>query len=83
MVAREEPLVERLEREPGRKEARYVQRLVEGTMSPSAPRATDHENIDVADDVSGTSLAMLEQEVAELRAEVAALRDEVRRLAGG
>lgn len=68
LADRTEPLVVRLERQPGRKEARYADALVERTHVPEPPR-----------DEGGTaeqvpSRAELAREVAALRAEVAELR---------
>lgn len=65
LADRLDPLVVRLGRPPGRKEARYADALVPHEVVPAATR--DDE----------TSLAELAREVAALRAEVAALRAEV------
>ena len=84
LAARDEPLVARLPREPGRKEMRYAQLLAGDTGAVAAP--PDHEAelaprpaATAAANVSGG--ASLAAQVAVLRAEVAALRrdlDEVR-----
>ncbi len=70
LAGREEPLVARLARTPGRKEARYAQRLAEGGAPEEPAPAAD-------------GLAELRDEVAALRAEVAALRAEVAALQRG
>jgi uncharacterized protein YceH (UPF0502 family) len=74
LAARVEPLVVRLDRQPGQKEARYAETLVEH----AAPPAPGPAPAEVDDD----RLAALEREVAALRTEVAALRAEVDRLSG-
>jgi len=68
LASRDEPLVARLERQPGQKEARYRTTLVlgaePGPMAPaSAPRTQ-----------GGDEIAALREEVAALREEVAELR---------
>jgi uncharacterized protein YceH (UPF0502 family) len=75
LAARQEPLAVRLERQPGRKEARWAQRLAAGPGSPaeaepSAPEAS----------VERWTVEELAQDLAELRAEVAELREQVARL---
>lgn len=67
LAARVEPLVVRLDRAPGQKEARYLDALVERDAPPPPAAATTPAEDD--------RLAALEREVAALRAEVAALRD--------
>jgi hypothetical protein len=68
LADRAEPLVARLERQPGRKEARYVDALVPREVAPEPfPRRSEPAGGD---------------DVAELRAEVAALRAEVAELRG-
>jgi uncharacterized protein YceH (UPF0502 family) len=69
LVNRDEPLAARLERQPGRKEARYTQLLVEDSAR-DAPLATGARPT--------LSLTDLAAEVAALRAEVAELRAVVR-----
>ena len=72
LAARVEPLVVRLERQPGQKEARYVDALVPRTdPGPQSAASSGPEP-------AGTTLAELAREVAALREEVAALRAEVR-----
>jgi uncharacterized protein YceH (UPF0502 family) len=83
MAERPEPLVEHLPRQPGQKEARYADLLVETGAAPPAPIA--HEGMatppapapvaPIRQDVA-TEVAALRAEVAALRAEVAALRSD-------
>lgn len=73
LAARVEPLVVRLERQPGQKEVRYVDALVPRDEPVTPPPA---------EEPSGTTLADLAREVAALRDEVAALRAEVRQERG-
>ena len=81
MAERDEPLVERLAREPGRKESRYVQRIA-GGPGPGDRHAELGISLDAT--VCGPlSLSQLADEVAALRGDVALLRDEVRRLSQG
>lgn len=70
LASRPEPLVVRLERQPGRKEARYADALVPREVAV-APPLVDAPESDLAREV-----AALRAEVAELRAAVAALRDD-------
>jgi uncharacterized protein YceH (UPF0502 family) len=66
LAARVEPLVVRLDRSPGQKEARYADALVdrEGASAPAPHHDDDDED----------RVAALAREVAELRTEVAGLR---------
>jgi uncharacterized protein YceH (UPF0502 family) len=85
MGDRPEPLVERLPRQPGQKEARFADTVVETgsrpaappTAPPTAPPAAPAP--EVGGGIGGGELAA---EVARLRAEVAALRAEVASLRG-
>ena len=81
---RDEPLAVRLERQPGRKEARYAQVLVEGGPAPAeaAPRPGPAADgpvsrpsplLEQVDDLRG-EVALLRQEVEELREQVRELR---------
>ena len=72
---REEPLVTRLPRQPGRKEHRYAQLLGGDPSVEDGPEAVaaGHEPPPVA----GDRLARLETEVAELREELNLLRSEL------
>ena len=72
LADRPEPLVVRLERQPGRKEARYVDTLVPRDAAPAAPYVAPRAEVPPAEPDAPT--------VAELAAEVAALREEVARL---
>jgi uncharacterized protein YceH (UPF0502 family) len=67
MAARDEPLVTRLERQPGQKEARYVDALVPRDLSalPADP-APGEPRVTIAD--LAREVAALREEVAELRA---------------
>lgn len=67
LADRSEPLVERLERRPGRKESRYVDALVPRDVPPPQVPGSEH----VADPATVAELAA---EVAALRAELAELR---------
>ena len=84
MAEREEPLVARLERQPGRKEVRYSQLLVEPGAVPlpeQAPAAVPAAVRAVASArAAGPDLQDLARQVEELRAEVAQLRAEVAEL---
>ena len=94
LAGRDEPLVARLDRQPGRKEHRYAQLLV---PDPERPAGTGRA---VADDMrhepapavgsaasdpqpddTVAQVAQLRAEVAALRAEVTALREEIGRTA--
>ncbi len=79
LAERDEPLVARLERQPGRKEARYGQLLVEaeqGHGSPLSEGAPARERLTLAD--LAREVELLRVEVAELHTQVAALRDGTR-----
>ena len=65
LAGRPTPLVERLARQPGQKEARYADLLVSTTRTRTATPAQAP---------AGTDLALLAQDVAALREEVAELR---------
>lgn len=73
LADRDEPLIARLERQPGRKEARYRQLLVEGVAARAALLAE-------APPSAGLTLTGLAQVVELLRAEVAGLRARVEAL---
>jgi uncharacterized protein YceH (UPF0502 family) len=78
LADRDEPLIARLERQPGRKEARYRQLLVPelGSTVTAAPVAAPSETAPP----SGLTLTDLAQTVEQLCAEVAALRARVEEL---
>lgn len=68
------PLVARLPRAPGSKEARYAQ-LLSGSIEPAA---TLSDAIDAPSPSKNERIAELEREVATLKAEVAALSEQFR-----
>ena len=71
LAARDEPLVERLARAPGQKEARWAQLLTEGPdASASSP---EHHEPAVSSGSLADEVAALRRQVAELAARVAAL----------
>ena len=69
-----EPLVVKLPRQPGQKEARYVHLLAGDVSADYAVEEASSENRSAANRVSGGRLGVLETEVETLRAEVAELR---------
>lgn len=71
LTNRDDPLVARLERQPGRKEARYGQLLVDGEQVHPTPFSDQQAPPD------NVTLAGLAREVELLRGEVAALRTQV------
>ena len=81
LAARDEPLVARLERQPGQKEARYAQ-LLAGPVDDAAPaedrpdRAERAESWVTASPSRPDRVAALEQRVESLEAELAILRAE-------
>ena len=70
LTHREDPLVARLERAPGRKEARYCQLLVDGEQVQ--PEAAPPDQLTLA--ALARQVELLAAEVAELRVQVDALR---------
>jgi uncharacterized protein YceH (UPF0502 family) len=83
LAGSDEPLVARLDRQPGRKEVRYAQRVV--AAEPVAPAAGTGSGAPTAGAAPRPSdgAQSLAAEVAALRAEVAALRAEVSALTRG
>jgi uncharacterized protein (DUF952 family) len=81
LTDRDEPLVALLERQPGRKEARYGQLLAESSQAPAAPWEVGPDPAAPLSDhgaqPAGLTLAGLDREVELLRAEVAELRSQV------
>jgi uncharacterized protein len=74
LAGRQDPLVERLDRQPGQKEERWRQLLADHVSAPAPERASPDE------------LEMLRTELSDLRSEVAGLRtevDELRQALGG
>lgn len=90
LASRDEPLVARLERQPGHKEIRFVELLVQRDpfavvlpARPAQPTATPNGRPTPISDVAqpaGQDLGALRDEVAQLRIEVAELRAELARL---
>ena len=78
LADRPEPLVTRLERQPGRKEARYADALVPRDVPPPQVPAAGGR-----DDASPSEVETLRAEVEALREEVAELRAAVSELARG
>ena len=87
LAQRPEPLAERLERQPGQKEARYADLLVatgprvasESAVAAATPQSDAAEAGPAAQTVGLTEqLAALRAEVAELRAQVIALQNDHR-----
>lgn len=77
LMAGDQPLVRRLPRQPGQKEARYAHLLGTGPAVASAPR------VEPEPAPRESRLGVLEQQVRELQDEVAALRDELAGLRRG
>ena len=74
LAHRDDPLVQRLEREPGRKEHRYSQLLGGGAADVDTPAAAEHAAGSV---VPTTPRAAAPADLDELRRELAALRAEI------
>ena len=70
LTQREDPLVARLERQPGRKEARYCQLLVDGEQVQPEPAPPDQLTLGAL----ARQVELLAAEVAELRLQVESLR---------
>jgi len=82
LARRDEPLVERLEREPGRKEARWAHRLGDGALgaAPGASLAVESSPGEAGGAVPPEALVIgLEARVAALEAAVVELRDRLDR----
>lgn len=69
-----EPLVVKLPRQPGQKEARYVHLLAGDVSADYAVEETSSENRSANSRASGGRLGVLETEVEALKAEIAELR---------
>jgi uncharacterized protein YceH (UPF0502 family) len=84
LSARREPLAARLERQPGRKEARWAQRLAIEASGTSPSVVTELARLSPepvsAAPVERWTVEELAQDLTELRAEVAELREQVTRL---
>ncbi|MEO8040972.1 MAG: YceH family protein [Acidobacteriota bacterium] len=70
---RDEPLVVKLERQPGQKEARYAH-LLSGEVDRQAAASSVHESRAVSTGVRNDRIESLEAEVERLRSEFASLR---------
>lgn len=77
LTDRDDPLVARLERQPGRKEARYGQLLVK--VEEDHPKSVSEEGVQQQNPLTLVGLA---REVELLRGEVAVLRAQIDRLGG-
>lgn len=73
LMKREQPMVARLARLPGRKEPRYAQ-LFTGEPAPCTENDTPPEAARLRVQAESTRITILEEELALLRAEVAELR---------
>ena len=82
LADRDDPLVRLLARQPGQKEARYIQLMVETGAPPVETQAAQVETQapQVEPSPAGPSVAALSDQIALLRAEVAELRSLVDRL---
>jgi uncharacterized protein len=77
LADRDDPLVARLERAPGRKEGRYRQLLVAAEQAPASPpldQRTSPEGLTLVG--LAREVEVLRNEVAELRAQIDALRED-------
>ncbi|HEV2891419.1 MAG TPA: DUF480 domain-containing protein [Frankiaceae bacterium] len=82
LADRTEPLVRRLERRPGRKEARYADALVPRDLAATPATTGAFADALPASAPGPDEVAELRAEVAALRAELAELRDALRDLTG-
>lgn len=80
LTDRDDPLAARLERQPGRKEARYGQLLADVEQAAQAEQATGSSLPDQSATPNRLTLLDLAKEVELLRGEVAELRTQVDRL---
>jgi uncharacterized protein YceH (UPF0502 family) len=74
LIVREQPLITRLARQPGRKEARYAQMFCGEPEIAAEENAPPPETARLRVMADNERIAKLEEEVAGLRAEVAGLR---------
>jgi uncharacterized protein YceH (UPF0502 family) len=72
---RDEPLIVRLERQPGQKEARYAHLLSGPVAAESAFHSSSNVVTSAQKEAANERLEKLEQEVGSLREEVSALRE--------
>jgi uncharacterized protein len=77
LTDREDPLVARLERQPGRKESRYGQLLVDAGEAQGSPLSDHRPHSDRGAEPESLTLVALAREVELLRGEVARLRMQV------
>jgi uncharacterized protein len=77
LTQRDDPLVARLERQPGRKESRYVQLLVDPEQAHARPSSDERPLSDQTARPDSLTLVSLAREVELLRGEVAELRTQV------
>jgi len=77
LTERDDPLVARLERQPGRKESRYGQLLVDSEQAHAPPPSDERPLFDQRARPASLTLVSLAREVELLRGEVAELRTQV------
>jgi len=77
LTDRDDPLVARLERQPGRKESRYDQLLVDAGQAKPSPLSDHRPHLDQGAPPDSLTLVALAREVELLRSEVASLRMQV------
>jgi uncharacterized protein YceH (UPF0502 family) len=82
LTERDDPLVARLERQPGRKESRYGQLLVDSEQAHAPPPSDERPLFDQSARPDSLTLVSLAREVELLRGEVAELRTQVDGLHG-
>ncbi len=73
LMDKEPPFVVRLDRQPGRREQRYAQLLYQ-VEEDEPPQCTNNNSIPLAE---GKSIAILEEEITQIKADVNALREEL------
>jgi uncharacterized protein YceH (UPF0502 family) len=83
LTDRDDPLVARLERQPGRKESRYGQLLVDTQQANARPLSDQRPRSDQSAPPDSLTLVGLGREVELLRGEVAELRRQVESLRAG
>jgi len=83
LTDRDDPLVARLERQPGRKESRYGQLLVDTQQANARPLSDHRPRSDQSAPPDSLTLVGLGREVELLRGEVAELRMQVESLRRG
>jgi uncharacterized protein YceH (UPF0502 family) len=83
LTDRDDPLVARLERQPGRKESRYGQLLVDTQQANARPLSDQRPRSDQSAPPDSLTLVGLGREVELMRGEVAELRRQVESLRRG